>query len=277
MGIKVCARCGSKTTTIQQLDINIKSRLAEAGLTERLPNEVCMNCFAALKGQLSQSKVSAREKAKEENRAMLWKSRVPLIKKARQCMASKMYSDAAVSFEKYIRVLEIVFEAKQGGLKPELFKDSANLQEITVVASVYWDLLRLYDTHDKYRSRQDEAAQKLALFIRYTPIYPDIIKKAEVMVRTARNPAAFKSFLKSSSATRPRCFIATSAFENPFAPEVLQLCIFRDSRLIKNPMGRFFVKAYYFCSPLISEGLDRVSVLKPIVRWILRRIIKLIN
>ncbi len=73
-----------------------------------------------------------------------------LIKKARMCMSQKLYSEAAMSYEKYLKILDIVFDVKKGDrLKPEAFKDSARTTELTVVASVYWDLLRIYDTPRK--------------------------------------------------------------------------------------------------------------------------------
>jgi hypothetical protein len=79
-------------------------------------------------------------------------------------MNDKAFSDAAVAYEKYIKVLEIIFDAKPGELSPEQFKDAARTQELTVVASAYWDLLRIYDTSEKYGDRQAIAAKKLAQF-----------------------------------------------------------------------------------------------------------------
>ena len=204
---------------------------------------------------------------------MLWKSRVNLIKKARQCMQDKMFSDAAVAYEKYLKVLEVVFDAKGGDLSPEQFKDSARTQELTVVASVYWDLLRIYDTSDKYGERQAVAAKKLAQFLKFTPIFPDIIRKAEAFQKTAKNPAVIKNFLKLSSEAKGRCFIATAAFQYS-SPEVEILQKFRDSFLISNFCGRIFVNIYYYLSPPLARILDKAPLLRSAVRWSLRKIIK---
>ena len=110
-------------------------------------------------------------------------------------MNEKAFSDAAVAYEKYIKLIEMVFDAEPGGLTAEHFKDAARTQELTVIASTYWDLLRIYDTSDKYGDRQMLAAKKLAIFLRFTPIYPDIIRKASAFQKTARNPDAIKAFL----------------------------------------------------------------------------------
>ena len=216
----------------------------------------------------------ARERAREQRKLMLWKSRVNMIRKARGYMNQKMFSDAAVSFEKYIRILENVFDCKRGELTPEHFKDSARTQELTIVASVYWDLLRIYDTSEKYGDRQMQAAKKLAEFLKFTPIYPDIMKKAEAFSRQAKHPEAFKDFLKLSSENRGRCFIATAAFESPEAEEVKVLIQYRDQVLFFKPWGPRFIEIYQRYSPKIASILDRATALKPLVRGLLRLIVR---
>jgi hypothetical protein len=269
-----CPRCGKSVSELQNLDPGVIVKLKEAGNNEVLPPQVCSSCYAQLAGSVARGSVLiAREKAKEQKRLMLWKSRVNLIKKARTCMTSKMFSDAAVAYEKYLKVLEVVFEAKPGELTPEHFKDAARTQELTVVASVYWDLLRIYDTSEKYGERQTAAAQKLATFLKFTPILPDIVRKAEVFAKTAKNPSVIKQFLKLARENRGRCFIATAAFESRLAPEVLFLCQFRDQVLSKSWQGRLFTAAYYRFSPPFAWILDRCSPLKPAVRALLRGII----
>lgn len=192
-----------------------------------------------------------------------------LIKKARNLMIGKAFSEAAVAYEKYIRVLEVVFDAQPGELTPEHFKDSARTQELTLVASVYWDLLRIYDTSDKYGERQALAAKKLAQFLKFTPIFPDIIRKAETFSRNARNPSAVRAFLKTATSTKSRCFVATAAFENEFNPVVVDLQGWRDRVLAKNYFGLLFIQAYERLSPPVARFLDRHAWLKPVVRRLL--------
>ena len=270
-----CPRCGKESpeADFQAIDAGLATRLREAGNPEQLPPKVCGNCFTQLAGGVARgSLLMAREKAKEQKKLMLWKSRVNLIKKARQSMNEKAFSDAAVAYEKYIKVLEVVFDAKPGQLTPEAFKDSARTQELTVVASVYWDLLRIYDTSPNYGERQAVAAQKLAHFLKFTPILPDILRKAEAFQRTAKNPVLIKSFVKSVSEDNGRCFIATSAFEYR-SPEVEILSAFRDDVLLKTQAGRLFVRFYYAFSPRVAFFLDRHPALKPSVRKALRKVV----
>lgn len=268
-----CPRCGTPSTELQSVDGALIAKLRESGNSESLPSQVCANCFNQLAGSVARgSLLMAREKAKEQKKVMLWKSRVNLIKKARQAMQDKAFSDAAVAYEKYIKVLEVVFDAKTGELSPELFKDSARTQELTVVASVYWDLLRIYDTSERYGDRQAAAAQKLAQFLKFTPIYPDLIRKAEAFLKTAKNPNVVKAFLKAASDEKGKCFIATAAFQYQ-SPEVLALRNFRDRHLLNHPAGRLFVKTYYTLSPPIAQLLNKYTFLRSPTRKALRKIV----
>ncbi len=273
-----CPRCGIQVTELHPVPGDIVMKLQASG--ESAPGQVCVGCITEMQRIVAASSggvLMAQERAKEQHRLNLWKNRVQLIKQARTCMGQKMYSEAAAAYEKYIKIMEIVFDCKKGELKPELFKESARHTELTVVASVYWDLLRIYDTSERYAERQSAAAKQLSIFIRFTPIYPDIIRKAEIFQRSAKNPAVIKQFLKMSSESRPRCFVATSAFESAYALEVQQLRFFRDHHLKKRTWGRFFTKWYYRVSPRIACLLDKHSWAKPAVRSLLRLLIKCVR
>jgi len=63
-----------------------------------------------------------------------------------------------------------------------------------------------------------------------------------------------------------RCFIATAAFGSPLHPYVGLLREFRDSYMLTNPMGRWFVTIYYNNSPPIAEIIKDNSGLKAIVK-----------
>lgn len=267
-----CPRCGLEVSELQTVDADLMNKAQT--INESISGQICRGCIVDIRKMVANSSggvLLAQERAKEKHRLQMWQSRVQLIKKARQCMDHKSYPEALVNYEKYLKILEMVFQCKKGEkLAPEKFKDNARTSELTVVASVYWDLLRLYDIIGHKKQRQSEVAKQLATFIRFTPIFPDIVKKAEVFAKQAKNPDAIKLFLKEASAQRPRCFVATSAFENPQASEVQILRFFRDERLKKNPWGRKFVVNYYRFSPSFAEFLDRHPGLKPLVRATLR-------
>lgn len=269
-----CPQCGNMTDSLQAISPVIVAKLSEAG--QNVSPQVCASCYQTLAGSVARGGVlMAQEKAKANKKLMLWKSRVGLVKKARQCMNEKAYSDAAVAYEKYIKLIEMVFDCQPGELTPEHFKDAARTQELTVIASTYWDLLRIYDTSDKYGDRQMLAAKKLAIFLRFTPVYPDIIRKASSFQKTARNPETIKAFLKMVSQESGRCFIATAAFQY-HSPEVEKLTQFRDQVLLRSKLGNYFVRFYYFISPSIASFLDNQPLFRKLTRAILKKIVDIL-
>lgn len=261
-----CPHCQNQVSTLRPLGEGLIRKLAEEGQMG-LPSQVCDPCYQGLAGSVAQGAVlMAEHKAKEQRKLMMWKSRVSLIKKARSLMREKAYADSAIAYEKYLKVLETVYDVKSNELTPEHLKNTARTQELTVVASVYWDLLRIYDTSEKYATRMDTAAKKLAEFLPLTPLYPDIVKKAESFQKNAKRAHVVKSFLKNVSEKKGRCFIASSAFESPFAPEVISLQHWRDLKLNQHLLGRLFIKFYYQLSPALAQWLDRHPNQKPVVR-----------
>lgn len=255
-----CPKCGSKTPVLKKIEAGMRLSLTKEGILE-YPVECCDICFREFERLVSKgAKLRAEAIARDQQRLYLWRNRTNMVKQGRQLMAQKVYSEAAIMYEKYLKIIEIVYQVKPPAITPDLFKGRPS--ELTLVASVYWDLLRVYDTHERYQDRQMIAAEKLAMFIRFTPLLPTITKKAQILCRTGRNPDAFKKFLKLADKEAPRCFIATAAFDGQRTETVQTLCVFRDEVLKNHSSGRAFVALYYRLSPGIAEFLDHTPFLK---------------
>lgn len=70
---------------------------------------------------------------------------------------------------------------------------------------------------------------------------------------------------KSGSGTGP-CFVATAAFGDYNAPEVVFLRTFRDELLSQSFLGRCFIRAYYRLSPPIAAVIAKSQSLRTITR-----------
>ncbi len=263
-----CPRCGNEATKLIPVDAGMKLILKQTGEgAQELPAQVCSACYNELTASVSQGvKLRLEQQAKEKNRHLLWKSRVGIVKQARQMMQQKMYSEAAVNYEKYLRVLEISYDKKSGELTPDLFGKSSRSKELTVIATCYWDLMLIYDTNPQYRDRMMKAAKKLAEFVPYSTIYPDIAKKAQIFAGSAKNSDIVNEFLRLSKAGPARCFIATSAFGSENHPVVLTLREFRDQVLVRTKTGMRLVVLYYRHSPRVARYLDSRPKLARVVR-----------
>ncbi|MEO0334963.1 MAG: CFI-box-CTERM domain-containing protein [Pseudomonadota bacterium] len=269
--LQQCPRCGAHVEQLLPIETGMKVALQAAGQAADLPSTVCARCYEQLTGMVSQGvRLRLEEEARQKNKMMLWKSRTSLIRQGRQLMAQKAFSEAAVSFEKYLKIMEMVHSLGPGQLTPEHFNNSIRSKELTVVTSVYWDLFRIYDMSPKYLDRMKFCSQKLSEFLSYSSIYPDIIKKAQIYQRQSKHPDVVRDFLRKTSKKRPMCFVATAAFEAPLAPEVTALRRFRDEQLKTRPFGRRLVAFYYRKSPAIASFLNQNPQCKAPVRLILR-------
>ena len=209
---------------------------------------------------------------REKNKMMVWKNRVHLIKNARSLMNQKAYSEAAVQYEKYLRILEVVYNLKKGELSPAVFNNSSRSKELTVIASVYWDLVRIYDTSPRYGDRMQKAAMKLAEFLQFSPMFPDIMKKAEIFARNAKNQAIMRQFLRATKSKRGPCFVATAVFaDEPYAVELTLLRNFRDRRLRPYWLGRQMIYFYYRYSPAVALWLSKRGTASRAIRSMLVR------
>lgn len=274
-----CPQCGQEVQEVIPIDIELRNRIQEMNLEVAADQEICRACISNIrrKATTSGGLLMAQEKAKDDRKVKLWKSRTNFVRQGHSQMANKLYSEAAISYEKYLKLVEMVFECPKGQLTPQMLKEGAKTAELTVISGVYWDLVRVYDTSDQYGDRQKHAAKQLGAFVPFTPIFPDIVKKALIFQRQARHPEVVKQFLTAANAKRSRCFIATSAFNSPIQHEVLVLRQFRDHKLRHIPWGRKFIKVYYAHSPAFACFLDKHAYAKPFVRALLRLVIKCVT
>ncbi|MGE3974041.1 MAG: CFI-box-CTERM domain-containing protein [Bdellovibrionales bacterium] len=270
MSKQKCPSCGGDFDSLLNLDGGFKQRLREAGETS-VHDTVCNNCYSSYSGIISQgAQLRAKEQARAQHRMNMWRNRVVLLKQARQHMTNKSYTEAAVLYEKYLKLLEVIYEIPAGKLTPDVFKNKARQKELTVITTVYWDLVRIYDSGGNYADRLQKSIEKLLLFAPHSSILVQLSKNAIAYTKQARNPEIFRNLQKQFGIQRKGCFIATAAFESPEAVEVQLLRRFRDDWLSKNKIGQTFIEKYYDISPSIAAWMQRNPNSKRPARTMLR-------
>lgn len=267
-----CPSCGNEAETL--LPVDTAKRVALQSTGQEVYAEVCPNCLGELSGKVSQGmKLRMERDAREKNKMVMWKNRVNLIKQGRNLMSQRAYAEAAITYEKYLRILELVYNLRKGELSPAVFSNSTRSKEMTVIASVYWDLMRIYDTSPNYGDRMGRAAEQLAKFLPYSTLYPDVIKKADLFARSARNPQIVRRFLKTTKSVRGPCFLASAVFEaEPYSWELYVLRRYRDEVLKTKPWGRKFVFYYYRYSPALAGRIRSSQWKKKLLRPIFKKI-----
>lgn len=263
-----CESCGTKDNNLLTVDSGLKLTLTNSG-AEKIPNHVCASCLKKLKKSAT---VGTQLKAKEEARILhrqdLWRVRLDVVRQGRACFQNRDYAGAALLYEKYLKIVSLALDKEKNSMTAKDFSD--NTKEITIIVSTLWDLMLIYDSHPKFAPQQKETAEVLSRFLRFSPLYNTLIRKAEVQVGQAKNSANFRYLLKLCDASASRCFIANAAFETRTDPAVQQLCQWRDLHLRHSWLGRRFITFYYRHSPHWALWLQRHPRLKPAARSILR-------
>ncbi|AZZ38100.1 hypothetical protein CIK05_15260 [Bdellovibrio sp. qaytius] len=221
-------------------------------------------------------KLTPEEFAEQERKNQMWDMRMAYIHSGHKSMQEKQYGDAVISFEKYVRTLELIFKVEPGNLAPSVFKENSRTSEMSILAGVLWDLVRIYDTSSQYSDRQANCAAQLAKIVPLTPISTEIILQAQEFVKNAKNPQNVKIFLAGVGKSS-RCFIATSAYESSIHTDVMILRNYRDSVLKQSFLGRKFVYFYYRHSPKVACILDQHEYLKAPTRLALKLLIKCVR
>jgi hypothetical protein len=237
---------------------------------------ICTSCFKSLSKNLSNASFLAAEQTIQKNfKNNLWKNRLNLIRHARNLLALKEYAEAAICYEKYLKVIEYIYEKKRHEFTAQLFKDTP--REVTLVSGALWALVEIYDLHPKYKEKQESSAKILGELMSYTNLFSTIVKKASVKRKHARNPAAYKVLLKAAHVSHGHCFIASIAYPDRHDPTVVDLRRFRSQYLLQRAWGRAFVRLYYSWSPGLAFRLRKYESVKVFLRFTLPPLAKFLK
>lgn len=275
-----CPQCGASTTLLHPVDQGMKLRLEKEGVSLSF-DSVCTNCFKGLSKNLSSASVLQAEQMIQGNyKKNLWKNRLALVRQGRHCLDRREHADAAIAYEKYLKVIQYVYEKEFQDLNATMFGEHP--REVTVICSALWALVEIYDLHPSYADKQLSCAAKLGELLPYTNLFSTMAKQASVKMRHAKNPQAYRTMLHKANIKTGNCFIASIAFEDRNDPTLVILRQFRNQVLLTKSGGRHFVRLYYRFSPGLANRLQHFSAIRRILRWglppsarLLKRLFKL--
>ena len=269
-----CSRCQSHVENLLKIDVGMRLALQASEFGEEIPDAVCPVCYSQLSSITSRgAKLRAEQSAREQNVKILWRNRIKVLKGARAKMKERKFTEAAVLYEKYLRVVDLAFQKKDWSIAPTDFT-GVKRKEITAMVSVYWDLIRIYDTGSRYDDKIGKVANKLVEFFPYSRGQVDLAKRIQAFSKTARNSKEVKEIAKKLKVKTGMCFVATAVYGDSNAPEVLLFRNFRDDKLSKNSLGQLFISTYYKWGPSAALWLGSHPIIRRQIKYVLDRFAK---
>ena len=83
--------------------------------------------------------------------------------------------------------------------------------------------------------------------------------------------------LKEEGQSEGSCFIATATYRNDNHPNVVVFREFRDKTLLKNYLGKIFVRVYYNLSPNLAKFIEKNIIARNISLTILNKIVEFLK
>lgn len=197
-------------------------------------------------------------KQQEEQRKELLKRRIEIAKTGTKLYQAGKLIEAAKSYHQYILILEMWKKCTRETLTPELFDRDKDMYEMVLLSGIYWDLAKLYDKA-KNINQKEELNFYLQKYVLFSRGFPYQTLSAEAIRRylgtgKCKHREEFKkaySILGSE-----KCFIVTSLVDVTELQTLDRFRDFRDLFLLKNFLGRSFVKCYYTVGPVIAAFIN---------------------
>jgi hypothetical protein len=281
---KVCSRCKKTVPSVSPLDKGSKDKLAQKGHADLAEGQYCKVCLSYVMNEAFSTVLEKRVKIEQDKRkSELWQSRIKFLKQGKNAFQSKNTIEAVKNYSSYLLVLEKVLDIGPGELSPDFFRTIRGEKEKSIVALVYFDLMRIYDKSEPSYNNFIKCIEKVRVFALSTKEGKGILKSIEHYLNYSGEAVHKKELkklyieLNKKIKIKKKCFIATYIYQDYDCHEVRVLRYFRDNFLLRYKTTGVLVEIYYDLAPKLIPVLDRNRILKALTRIFLNVFIGLIE
>lgn len=185
-----------------------------------------------------------------EKKAKAYRQRLGFARKGVQAFRRGDYKSAMESYVKYFEGVEIAHDRLGQGIDIELFDKKRDAGEMLLVASIAFDMMRIYDRgtspeHETEFKKSVEMFVKFTKGMTYQPALAEQLRRFLLsQTGKVRHRVEFKKAYADLRVKLGRCYIATYMFGYDH-PMVTALHGFRDNFLKKHRWGRRLIDFYY--------------------------------
>lgn len=197
---------------------------------------------------------------------MRWINRLSDLKQGYLSFRAKNYKEAKELYLNYLRTIELCLGVAIFDINKNMFEKFGRAEELSPFTLTLWDMVIICDKEGKPPSEEmTRYATKFVELSKDSISKQTVINSIKKYKREAVNKKIFKQLLIDLG-VGGGCFVATYAFSNAYAPEVMQLREFRDHVLMKTKWGRLLVFCYYKTSPAAIYFFQTLRVPKFMLR-----------
>jgi hypothetical protein len=206
--------------------------------------------------------------------------RLELVSLGLKELENKRVIPAAQHFLEFLQLLEQSKNLKPGELTPERFDASKEMGDTLLLASVYWELAKIYDQMRSENGTRlfKEYLSKYLLFAKDST-FKTLCAEAVRRYLSNGHPKHSPDFRAAYDALGGRgCFVVTSLLDVTDPETLPTLRAFRDTQLADSFLGRVFIARYYAWGPSLAKGMDRMPQrFRRLSGWLVDRFARLIS
>lgn len=206
--------------------------------------------------------------------------RISIARQGRLHFEKNELVEAMHNFRRFMSITARSLNCEVKDMHPRLFEEKNRVSESLLISAICMDMAKILDHMNTDDSRQERSTY-FRLFVNFTLGMPfqffvsENLRKYIQYSKMIRHKAEFQNAYDVIKKNRG-CFVATVAFSDPEAPEVVRLRRFRDDRLLRSVAGRLAAALYYRTGPLAARILRKspgaLSVTRRILSWAAKRV-----
>ena len=199
----------------------------------------------------SKQLVIIKNKKNQEALNRYYLQRIGIIQKGKQAYRDNDYQQAIIHYYQYIEVISGIKDVEEKNIGPHLFDPNTEFMEIIALASIYWDLAKIYDRSPSLRKEFLRCLNQFYIFSINLPSQNINIRIMEKFMRNGnlKNKKDFKKIYKRIYRSSKSCYLA----DHCFGPHHSVPSTLRDFKrfLLDYKIGHVAVTSYYRYSPKI--------------------------
>jgi hypothetical protein len=236
---------------------------------------------AARSSAIEEQILEAQKRKEERSFLEELAKRISIAREGKLHSDKKEFQQAIHCYRRFLNITAQSVHVTIDELSPKLMDEKTLSGECLLISSILFDMMKILDKIETPTAKEERTIYH-KLFIRFTinqtfqNYAAENMRKFLVYRKTVKHKQEFWATYNAIRIKR-FCVVASWAFASEAHPAVDRLRWFRDKKLAQSTLGQKFVLAYYEHGEFFLAGIQKVPFSRPITRWALAGLVKLIT